>query len=65
MLLFVSSPELLSEATRLESQPQAPQVPQDSIATTASTQRPKLSMVWRKELDGTRERLVAHWVVDR
>ena len=27
------------------------------------SQRPQLKMVWHKEWDGKRERLVAHWVV--
>lgn len=43
------------------------QAPQESIAPTAApvqTQRPRLSMVWHKEFDGKRERLVAQWVID-
>lgn len=36
-------------------------VPQLQASTT---QRPKLKMVWHKEWDGKRERMVAQWVMD-
>lgn len=37
---------------------------QSSLAadTTLHHNRPKLSMIWVKESDGTRQRLVARWV---
>lgn len=35
--------------------------PQSAVS---SSQRPKLAMVWHKEFDGKRERIVARWVIE-
>jgi hypothetical protein len=51
MQLLTSAP-----ATRSNLQVSAPH--------QASSQRPKLKMVWHKEWDGKRERMVAQWVID-
>jgi hypothetical protein len=32
---------------------------------TFTAQRPKLKMVWHKEWDGKRERMVAYWMIDQ
>ena len=66
MLLFFSTPELLSEVAHLEHQlnDQASKAPIAEPTEVVQTMRPKLSMVWHKELDGKRERLIARWVVD-
>lgn len=64
MLLFISAPELLYEIAHLKSQVEAHK---ESIASPTSPiqkKRPELSMVWHKEFDGKRERMVARWVVD-
>jgi hypothetical protein len=54
MQLLISAPAKRSEI--LVSAPQS---------ETASTQRPKLKMVWHKEWDGKRERMAAQWVIDQ
>ena len=66
MLLFFSSPELLSEVAHLISQvkDQAAEAPMAEPTEVVQPPRPKLSMVWHKEFDGKRERLIARWVVD-
>ena len=36
-----------------------------SKASTSVAPRPQLKMVWHKEWDGKRERMVAQWVMDQ
>lgn len=59
MLLFISAPQLHPEVSQQETL--APSV---TPATPVETKRSGLSMVWRKEFDGKRERMVASWVID-
>lgn len=39
--------------------------PQTSdLQASISSQRPKLRMIWHKEFDGKRERMIARWVME-
>jgi hypothetical protein len=59
MQLLTAHPAMLAETLVSN-----PQLQTSDLPAHASTQRPKLSMVWQKEFDGKHERMVAHWVVE-
>lgn len=60
MQLTASAPAALAKIQIANFQPQAAELP----ASTPVTQRPRLSMVWHKEFDGKRDRMVAQWAID-
>lgn len=59
MQLLTSAPATLSQAVVSTVSP----VP-TSLLSAPTPQRSKLKMVWHKEFDGQRERMVAQWVID-
>lgn len=65
MLLYISAPHLFPDVAPIESQVEATEATVTAPVATVQMNRSKLAMVWHKEFDGKRERMVARWVVDR
>lgn len=54
--------QIIDSLSSSKSLPQPVRSSQSSVIRNTRTTRPKLAMIWVKESDGNRQRLVARWV---